>query len=196
VLSAGAVASFPAAAQYRSVRCRARFVSGLGFSQAAIRPPTPPAREGRRMQMSFAFAEGAGAFTGCGKTPWARSFVSGREFTRAASCEKSVWGFGPCGMFSHRQPRIRPFPAACSGPRTHRRPLRIREPRATGCRERVGTSFERRNGGFGAQSAFTGTDRGLPFRHDPGLQIPRLRYSPGLAPTTRLNALLNAASDS
>ena len=25
---------------------------------------------------------------------------------------------------------------------------------------------------------------------------PRLRYSPGLAPTTRLNALLNAASDS
>jgi serine/threonine protein kinase len=28
------------------------------------------------------------------------------------------------------------------------------------------------------------------------LQIPRLRYSPGLAPTTRLNALLNAASDS
>jgi hypothetical protein len=35
-----------------------------------------------------------------------------------------------------------------------------------------------------------------PFRHDPGLQIPRLRYSPGLAPTTRLNALLNAASDS
>jgi hypothetical protein len=34
------------------------------------------------------------------------------------------------------------------------------------------------------------------FRHDPGLQIPRLRYSPGLAPTTRLNALLNAASDS
>jgi hypothetical protein len=35
-----------------------------------------------------------------------------------------------------------------------------------------------------------------PCRHDPGLQIPRLRYSPGLAPTTRLNALLNAASDS
>jgi hypothetical protein len=35
-----------------------------------------------------------------------------------------------------------------------------------------------------------------PFRHNPGLQIPRLRYSPGLAPTTRLNALLNAASDS
>src|ERR1700730_12380748 len=35
-----------------------------------------------------------------------------------------------------------------------------------------------------------------PFRHDPGLQIPRSRYSPGLAPTTRLNALLNAASDS
>src|SRR5882762_10445388 len=35
-----------------------------------------------------------------------------------------------------------------------------------------------------------------PFRPDPGLQIPRLRYSPGLAPTTRLNALLNAASDS
>jgi hypothetical protein len=35
-----------------------------------------------------------------------------------------------------------------------------------------------------------------PFRHDPGLQKPRLRYSPGLAPTTRLNALLNAASDS
>jgi hypothetical protein len=35
-----------------------------------------------------------------------------------------------------------------------------------------------------------------PFRHDPGLQIPRLRYSRGLAPTTRLNALLNAASDS
>jgi hypothetical protein len=34
-----------------------------------------------------------------------------------------------------------------------------------------------------------------PFRHDPGLQVPRLRYSPGLAPTTRLNALLNAASD-
>src|SRR6202161_1223181 len=34
------------------------------------------------------------------------------------------------------------------------------------------------------------------FRHDPGRQIPRLRYSPGLAPTTRLNALLNAASDS
>lgn len=33
------------------------------------------------------------------------------------------------------------------------------------------------------------------FRHDPDLQI-RLRYSPGLAPTTRLNALLNAASDS
>ena len=32
--------------------------------------------------------------------------------------------------------------------------------------------------------------------NDPGLQIPRLRYSPGLAPTTRLNALLNAASDS
>jgi hypothetical protein len=28
------------------------------------------------------------------------------------------------------------------------------------------------------------------------LEIPRLRYSPGLAPTTRLNALLNAASDS
>jgi hypothetical protein len=35
-----------------------------------------------------------------------------------------------------------------------------------------------------------------PFRHDPGLQIPRLRYSPGLVPTTRLNALLKAASDS
>src|ERR1700686_713977 len=35
-----------------------------------------------------------------------------------------------------------------------------------------------------------------PFRYDPGLQIPRLRHSPGLAPTTRLNALLNAASDS
>jgi hypothetical protein len=35
-----------------------------------------------------------------------------------------------------------------------------------------------------------------PFRHDPGLQIPRLRYSPGLAPTTRLNALLKAAPDS
>jgi hypothetical protein len=35
-----------------------------------------------------------------------------------------------------------------------------------------------------------------PFRHDHGLQIPRLRYSPGLVPTTRLNALLNAASDS
>ena len=35
-----------------------------------------------------------------------------------------------------------------------------------------------------------------PFRHDPSLQIPRLRYSPGLAPTTRLNALLNEASDS
>jgi hypothetical protein len=35
-----------------------------------------------------------------------------------------------------------------------------------------------------------------PFRHDRGLQIPRLRYSPGLVPTTRLNALLNAASDS
>jgi tetratricopeptide (TPR) repeat protein len=34
------------------------------------------------------------------------------------------------------------------------------------------------------------------FRHYRGLQIPRLRYSPGLAPTTRLNALLNAASDS
>ena len=116
VLSAGAVASFPAAAQYRSVRCRARFVSGLGFSQAAIRPPTSPARERRRMQMSFAFAEGAAAFPGCGKTPWARSFVSGREFTRAASREKSVWGFSPCGMFSHRQPQIRPFSAACAGP--------------------------------------------------------------------------------
>src|ERR1700679_4135633 len=35
-----------------------------------------------------------------------------------------------------------------------------------------------------------------PFRHNPGLQISRLRYSLGLAPTTRLNALLNAASDS
>src|SRR6202050_5558297 len=35
-----------------------------------------------------------------------------------------------------------------------------------------------------------------PFRYNPSLQIPRLRYSPGLAPTTRLNALLNAASDS
>src|SRR5579859_5113500 len=35
-----------------------------------------------------------------------------------------------------------------------------------------------------------------PFRHDPDFQIPRLRYSPGLAPTTRLNALPNAASDS
>src|SRR6202140_3348441 len=35
-----------------------------------------------------------------------------------------------------------------------------------------------------------------PFRDDPSLQIRRLRYSPGLAPTTRLNALLNAASDS
>src|SRR5882672_12414725 len=35
-----------------------------------------------------------------------------------------------------------------------------------------------------------------PFRHDPGLQMPCLRYSPGLAPTTRLNALLKAASDS
>src|SRR5476651_2322605 len=34
------------------------------------------------------------------------------------------------------------------------------------------------------------------FRHDPGRQIPRLRYSPGLAPTTRLNALLKAAPDS
>jgi hypothetical protein len=34
------------------------------------------------------------------------------------------------------------------------------------------------------------------FRHDPGRQIPRLMYSPVLAPTTRLNALLNAASDS
>jgi hypothetical protein len=30
----------------------------------------------------------------------------------------------------------------------------------------------------------------------PWLSKPRLRYSPGLAPTTRLNALLNAASDS
>src|SRR5438309_10917807 len=38
--------------------------------------------------------------------------------------------------------------------------------------------------------------KNLPLRHDLGLQIPRLRYSPGLAPTTRLNALLNAASDS
>src|ERR1700730_15713385 len=35
-----------------------------------------------------------------------------------------------------------------------------------------------------------------PFRDDPSLQIRRLRYSPGLAPTTRLNALLNAAWDS
>jgi hypothetical protein len=35
-----------------------------------------------------------------------------------------------------------------------------------------------------------------PFRRYRGLQKPRLRYSPGLAPTTRLNALLNAASDS
>jgi hypothetical protein len=35
-----------------------------------------------------------------------------------------------------------------------------------------------------------------PFRDDRGLQKLRLRYSPGLAPTTRLNALLNAASDS
>jgi len=34
------------------------------------------------------------------------------------------------------------------------------------------------------------------FRHDPDPQIPRLRYSPGLAPTTRLNALLKAAPDS
>ena len=30
----------------------------------------------------------------------------------------------------------------------------------------------------------------------PWFPKPRLRYSPGLAPTTRLNALLNAASDS
>jgi hypothetical protein len=35
-----------------------------------------------------------------------------------------------------------------------------------------------------------------PSRHYRGLQNPRLRYSPGLDPTTRLNALLNAASDS
>jgi hypothetical protein len=35
-----------------------------------------------------------------------------------------------------------------------------------------------------------------PFRYDPGFQIPRLRYSPGLVPTTRLNALLKAAPDS
>ena len=34
------------------------------------------------------------------------------------------------------------------------------------------------------------------IRHDPGRQIPRLKYSPGLAPTTRLNALLKAAPDS
>ena len=34
------------------------------------------------------------------------------------------------------------------------------------------------------------------FRHDPVRQIPRLKYSPGLAPTTRLNALLKAAPDS
>jgi len=104
------------------------------------------------MQMSFAFAEGAGAFTGCGKTPWARSFVSGREFTRAASREKSVWGFSPCGMFSHRQPQIRPFSAARSSPRTHRRPLRIREQsqlRATGCRERGGQAL--RGGTVGSE---------------------------------------------
>jgi len=35
-----------------------------------------------------------------------------------------------------------------------------------------------------------------PFRHYPWPSKPRLRYPPGLAPTTRLNALLNAASDS
>src|ERR1017187_6461930 len=33
-------------------------------------------------------------------------------------------------------------------------------------------------------------------RYDPSLQNHVLRYSPGLAPTTRLNALLNEASDS
>jgi hypothetical protein len=33
-------------------------------------------------------------------------------------------------------------------------------------------------------------------RHNPSLQRRRLRYSPGLAPTTRLNALLKAAPDS
>jgi len=50
--------------------------------------------------------------------------------------------------------------------------------------------------GSPAPTALTLTDPGLPFRHDHGLQIPRLMYSPGLAPTTHLNALLNAASDS
>jgi hypothetical protein len=35
-----------------------------------------------------------------------------------------------------------------------------------------------------------------PFRDYRGPSKPRLRNSPGLAPTTRLNALLNAASDS
>jgi hypothetical protein len=46
------------------------------------------------------------------------------------------------------------------------------------------------------QSAFRGLMHHPRCRHNPGLQIPRLRYSPGLAPTTRLNALLNAAPDS
>ena len=48
----------------------------------------------------------------------------------------------------------------------------------------------------GNQNLFKTIKNLPPFRYDAGLQIPRLRYSPGLAPTTRLNALLNAASDS
>ena len=46
----------------------ARSVSGLGFSQAAIRPPTSPAREGR-MPMSFAFAEGGRTFRPLNPSP-------------------------------------------------------------------------------------------------------------------------------
>jgi hypothetical protein len=42
------------------------------------------------------FAEGAGAFTGCGKTPLAKWFVSGHEFTRAEKPAKSMSGFSPC----------------------------------------------------------------------------------------------------
>ena len=35
-------------------------------------------------------------FTGCGKTPLVKWFVSGREFTRAATAIKSILGFSPC----------------------------------------------------------------------------------------------------
>jgi hypothetical protein len=39
-------------------------------------------------------------FTGCGKTPSVKWFVSGHEFTRAAKAAESTSGFSPCWFSS------------------------------------------------------------------------------------------------